>query len=161
MKILLNNQELIFDNVSLKENNIYIKSDFEISTIMTNYKINYDEFIELLKISLDSYVDCSNKGSIYETIEQYFNYFKITSNPLVKKNMVTKISYIILNDLDLKENKKIMNLLNNYNSFKNDKYYTFLRITLNINNVNKINNKKAEYFDDEYFTMLDFILDYY
>ena len=160
MKILLNNQELIFDNVSLKDNNIYIKSDFEIGTIMTNYKINYDEFINILKTSLECYVDCS-KENTFETIEQYFNYFKITSNPLVKKNMITKITYILINDISLKEDKKIMDLLKNYSSYKTDKYYAFLRIVLNINHVNMITNKKTEYFDDEYFTMLDFILDYY
>ena len=161
MNIFLNNQELIFDNISLKNNIVYISSDFEISNIMTNYKLNYDEFINLLKISLDTYVDCSVKESLFELIEQYFNYFKITSNPLVKKNTVTKITYILLNNLSLKEDKKIINLLTNYKSYKTDKYYTFLRIILNIGYINKITDEKISHFDDEYFTILDFILDYY
>lgn len=161
MKVFLNNQELIFDNISLKNNIVYISSDFEISNIMTNYKLNYDEFINLLKISLDTYVDCSVKESLFESIEQYFNYFKITSNPLVKKNTVTKITYILLNNLSLKEDKKIINLLTNYKSYKTDKYYTFLRIILNIGYINKITDEKISHFDDEYFTILDFILDYY
>ena len=161
MKVFLNNKELIFDNISLKNDIIYINSDFEISNIMTNYKINYEEFINLLKISLDSYVDCSTEVSLFESIDQYFNYFKITSNPLVKKNMVTKITYVLLNNLSLKEDKKVMNLLTNYKSYKTDKYYTFLRIILNIGSINKITDEKISHFDDEYFTMLDFILDYY
>lgn len=161
MKVFLNNKELIFDNISLKNDIIYINSDFEISNIMTNYKINYDEFINLLKISLDSYVDCSAEGTLFESIDQYFNYFKITSNPLVKKNMVTKITYVLLNNLSLKEDKKVMHLLTNYKSYKTDKYYTFLRIILNIGSINKITDEKISHFDDEYFTILDFILDYY
>lgn len=157
MKVFLNNQELIFENVSLKDNNIYIESDLGIA----NYKLNYDEFIELLKISLDSYVDCSVKETIFEAVEQYFNYFKITSNPLVKKNMVTKITYVLLTNLSLKEDNHIMELLSCYKSYKTDKFYTFLRIILNISHINKITDKKIAHFDDEYFTMLDFILDYY
>ena len=156
MKVFLNNQELIFENILLKDNNIYIESDFGITNIL-----NYDEFIELLKISQDSYVDCSIKETIFETVEQYFTYFKITSNPLVKRNMVTKITYVLLNNLSLKEYTKIMELLSCYKSYKTDKYYTFLRIILNISQINKITDKKIAHFDDKYFTMLDFILDYY
>ena len=75
--------------------------------------------------------------------------------------MVTKITYVLLNNLSLKEDNKVMNLLTNYKSYKTDKYYTFLRIILNINSINKITNEKISHFDDEYFTILDFILDYY
>ena len=52
--------------------------------------------------------------------------------------MVTKITYVLLNNLSLKEDKKVMNLLTNYKSYKTDKYYTFLRIILNIKSIIKL-----------------------
>ena len=156
-----NNTEIIFNNIIRNKDLIYINSDFKFSSILTTYRINYKKFIELLETSLDSYVDLTNKDIIYDTIEQYFNYFKITSNSLVKKNMATKIAYILLNNLSLVKDTKVESILFNYISYKSDEYYTFLKIILNTRAINKKMEIVSQVEEEEYFTILDFILDYY
>ena len=42
---------------------------------MTNYKINYDEFIN--SIPLDSYVDCFAEVSLFESIDQILTILKL------------------------------------------------------------------------------------
>lgn len=160
MKILLNNREFIFDNIELKKDKIYLKLDNKSSFFISKYQLKYDDFIDLLKLSLDSYVDCSDKDKIYETIEQYFNYFKITSNPLIKKNMSLKLGYILLNNINLKNEQNIESLLKNHKVLKIDIYYNFIMIMLNIKEIKYINISNYQDMDDEYFTFLDFILDY-
>lgn len=160
MKININNTEIVFNNIIKNKDLIYINSDFKLNSILTTYKINFDKFIDLLETSLDCYVDLTDKDIIYDTLEQYFNYFKITSNSLVKKNMVTKIAYILLNNLSLLKDIKVKSIFLNYISYKSDEYYTFIKIILNTQSV----NKKMEITssgEEEYFTILDFILDYY
>lgn len=161
MKITINNKEIIFDNIVNKNQIIYLNSDFKYNSILTNYHIKYSKFIELLETSLDCYVDFSDKNLINDTIEQYFNYFKITSNLLVKKNMITKIANIIINDTSLLNDKNILAILKNYVSIKTDEYYIFLKIILNINCIKDIKSTQIKEIEEEYFTMLDFILDYY
>ena len=136
-------------------------SNFKFSSILTTYHINYKIFIELIETSLDSYVDLTNKDIIYDTIEQYFNYFKITSNSLVKKNMATKIANILFNNLSLLKDTKVESILLNYVSYKSDEYYTFLKIILNTQSINKKMNIVSQVEEEENFTLLDFILDYY
>lgn len=160
MKININNTEIVFNNIIKNKDLIYINSDFKLNSILTTYKINFDKFIDLLETSLDCYVDLTDKDIIYDTLEQYFNYFKITSNSLVKKNMVTKIAYILLNNLSLLKDTKVESIFFNYISYKSDEYYTFIKIILNTQSI----NKKMEITssgEEEYFTILDFILDYY
>ena len=161
MKININNTEIVFNNIIKNKDIIYINSDFKFNTILTTFKINFNKFVELLETSLDCYVDLTNKDITYDTLEQYFNYFKITSNSLVKRNMATKIAYILLNNLSLIKDTKVESILSNYVSYKSDEYYTFLKIILNTESINKkikINSKVEE---EGYFTILDFILDYY
>lgn len=161
MKITIDNKEIIFDNIVNKNQIIYLNSDFKYNSILTNYHIKYSKFIELLETSLDCYVDFSDKNLINDTIEQYFNYFKITSNSLVKKNMITKIANIIINDTTLLNNKNILAIFDNYVSIKADEYYIFLKIILNINCIKDIKSTPIKEIEEEYFTILDFILDYY
>lgn len=161
MKININNTEIVFNNIIKNKDLIYINSDFKFNSILTTFKINFNKFLDLLETSLDCYVDLNNKDIIYDTLEQYFNYFKITSNSLVKKNMVTKIAHILLNDLSLLKDSKVESIFFNYVSYKSDEYYTFLKIILNTQSINRKKKIISDGEDEEYFTILDFILDYY
>ena len=161
MIISLNNRELIFDNIELKNDCVYLRNNFQSGLFLRSCQLKYNEFIELLKTSLDNYVECIDKNKTFETVEQYFNYFKITTNPLVKRNMATKIGNIILNDISLKDDDEIKKLINSHKINKNDPYYNFIKIVLNIKYIKVPNKDSYQSFDDEYFTMIDFILDYY
>lgn len=160
MIILLNNKEYFFDNIEKKNNHIFIKSGFKLNSILTNFKIEYDTFIDIFKNSLDSYVNIDNNNNYFSITEEYFNYFKITTNDIVKRNMTCKICYLIVNNFNKCVDKKIVNMFEKYNPVKKDKYYFFLKVILGLKSINNLINED-DLFDSDYFTLHDFILDYY
>ena len=173
MRIFLNNKDtnyaLQFNNVKLNKEVIYISHNYPDSMVIPNYKINYNTFMELLTDSFIIYmeqkdidIDIDNSLSDIDTL---FTYFKITSNPFIKKQMVSKISAIFIKLLLNSDSTEPMKLLiQSYKSYKIDIYYNYLLILLNLNNIEVINidnNLKNDfYIEDEYFSFMDFILDY-
>jgi len=173
MRIFLNNKDtnyaLQFNNVKLNKEVIYISHNYPDSMGIPNYKINYNTFMELLTDSFIIYmeqkdidIDIDNSLSDIDTL---FTYFKITSNPFIKKQMVSKISAIFIKLLLNSDSTEPMKLLiQSYKSYKIDIYYNYLLILLNLNNIEVINidnNLKNDfYIEDEYFSFMDFILDY-
>jgi len=162
MKILLDNREYTFDNVEQRNDTIYLKSNFKFSSILSSFQLKYDDFINLIKNSLDDYVNIPD-NNLFDTIEEYFNYFKITTNPLVRRNMASKIAYILINkinNINEEMKDKIYNLINSYKSNSKDKHYIFIKIMLKLSSVESTINEKLDIFDEEYFNLIDFILDY-
>lgn len=160
MKILFDNREYIFDNVEQKNNMITIKSNFSFCSILNNYKLEYDEFMSLFESSLCSYVDIPSEADIMSFFEEYFNYFKITTNPLVKKNMATKITYLLINNFtDQNIQNKVCKMVNDFKPPIKDRSHIFLKVMLRLKSI-KLIIEKDSIFDEEYFTYLDFILDY-
>ena len=99
MRIFLNNKDtnyaLQFNNVELNKEVIYISHNYPDSMGIPNYNINYNTFMELLTDSFIIYmeqkdidIDIDNSLSDIDTL---FTYFKITSNPFIKKQMVSKM----------------------------------------------------------------------
>tara|TARA_B100000424_G_C22716320_1_gene389451 strand:+ start:14 stop:505 length:492 start_codon:yes stop_codon:yes gene_type:complete len=161
MIILIDNREYIFDNIEHKNDMVYQKSNFRFSSMLSNYKLKYTDFIELFKNSLDSYVNLSNNDNFYSTIEEYFNYFKITTNEIVKKNMVSKICYLLINNFNDTIDEKVLQMIEKHKPVNKDKYFIFLKIILKLTSINCIIEENQEIFDEEYFNLKDFILDYY
>lgn len=153
MKIFFNNRKLTF-NIKLDNSNIIR---------INNTKVKYDDYVTFLKTSLEHYVSF-DIGKEEETFENYFTYFKITTNPLVKENMTSKIIYFLINSYDhdnnIFKNKKINDLLDSY-IYKSDKYFNFLKITLRIESIKSLENKVDVDFEEDKFDILDFIIDYY
>ena len=161
MIVLINNREYIFDNIEHKNNMVYQKSNFRFSSMLTNYKLKYTDFIELFKNSLDNYVNTSNDDDFYSTIEEYFNYFKITTNEIVKKNMVTKITYLLINNFNEGVDEKVSQMIEKHKPVSKDRYFIFLKMMLKLTSINAVVEENDEIFDEDYFTLKDFILDYY
>ena len=159
MRILVNNKEIIFNNIIFKNNNIHITNNGYYSLI-PELKLSYDDLVDQLEESLDNYVEVNHADDINDVIETYFNYFKITSNPLIKKNMSSKIGNIILNNIDLIKEDYIYNLITGYKTYKPDKYFSYLHTLLNLNSIKEISSDNTLNFDDEYFSYIDFIFDY-
>lgn len=162
MIILLNNREYMFDNIEHKNNLVYKKSNFKFNSILTNYKIKYLDFMELFINSLDCYVNLSENDNFYSIVEEYFNYFKITTNEIVKKNMVSKICYLLINNFNNNIDKNILQLFEKHNPVNKDKYFFFLKVILQLSSIKFVIDENNGIFDDDdYFTLKDFILDYY
>ncbi len=164
MKIILNNKEFKFKDLEIKNNTIYIRSKFNFSPLINHYKIEYDQFIDLFSSSLENYVDIEpdiiRDGKINEKIDEYYNFIKITTNPMVKKNMAIKIGNIITSNFDCFPNSKVDELINNYKPTSQDDYYVFLKMMLRLESITFL-FKDEFYYDQEFFTLKDFILDYY
>ena len=136
MRIFLNNKDtnyaLQFNNVKLNKEVIYISHNYPDSMGIPNYKINYNTFMELLTDSFIIYmeqkdidIDIDNSLSDIDTL---FTYFKITSNPFIKKQMVSKISAIFIKLLLNSDSTEPMKLLiQSYKSYKIDIYYNYWR----------------------------------
>ena len=167
MKISLIDKEFIFNNIILIDNILICKCiddvEDDTNTIIFPkvYKIDYSIFVDLLSKSFDNYVSC-NTNDIKEVIEQYFSYFKLTTNPIVKKNSIIKIAYLLLNNIEYftdPENKEFINImLDSYQ--KKDIYLTYLKILLRLDSINDLEKDIYE-FEDFNFNFLDFILDYH
>ena len=168
MKVEVNNLIFQFDNITIKKsyNGLYEKKYLTCknnkNSFFSSKEISYDDFIDILKKSQDIYVDTDKSSQL---LEENFNYFKITNNPLIKNTMCVKISYIVIysyiNNLNNKFTlvKELKKLLNTHFSFKKDKYVNFLEILTNIIHISKVENITFKE-DEENFTLLDFILDY-
>ena len=161
MIILLNNREYTFDDIEQENDYLYIKSKFKFNSILTNYKLTYLEFMDLFKLSQDCYVNITDYDNLLTTIEEYFNYFKITTNDLVKRNMVSKITYLMIDNFKDKVDENIYKIINKHKPVTKDKYYVFLKIIAKLSSVRCIVDKNNNLFDEDYFTLNDFILDYY
>lgn len=157
MKIFLNNRKLTFESLHLKNNLIYLETEPSLVPF-TNNKVKYEDFIDFIKNSLENYISIEN-NDVFDVLSDYWNYFKITNNPIVRQNMAFKICYLVINYKELWNCYKLRNLIESYKSYKFDKFYIFINIILNLKIVETINNEKI-YFDEENFTLLDFILDY-
>ena len=161
MIILLNNREYTFDDIEQENDYLYIKSKFKFNSILTNYKLTYLEFMDLFRHSQDCYVNITDYDNLLTTIEEYFNYFKITTNDLVKRNMVSKITYLMIDNFEDKLDENIYKIINKHKPVTKDKYYVFLKIISKLSSVRCIVDKNNNLFDEDYFTLNDFILDYY
>ncbi len=158
MKIFLNERKLTFDGIEIKNNIIYLNKEVIIIPY-ENYQVNLDEFTKFLKNSLDNYINISDKNS-FDILSDYFTYFKITTNPIVKENMTIKICYLIINCKELWNSFKVINLFNSYKLIKIDKYFTYLKILSKLKSV-EVSKPEFIKFEEEEFTLLDFILDYH
>tara|TARA_B100001287_G_scaffold267912_1_gene263597 strand:+ start:236 stop:751 length:516 start_codon:yes stop_codon:yes gene_type:complete len=170
MEVEIKNLIFKFNNtfIKYKNNNKFIYSEnikYNTAFKINKHNLRYDTFLHILKNSLDMYIDTNNYNDV---LEECFNYFKISSNPLIKRNMSQKISYLIINSVKREEEElidKLKELLNSYllkelNQINNCEEINFLKILANL----KIVNEKDDinFFDDEDgFTLLDFILDQY
>lgn len=154
MKILLDKKKLTFD-ITVDNNNMIKIND---------NKIQYNEYLKFLKNSLNYYISYENEN-VEDLFDNYFTYFKITTNPLVKENMTSKLLYLIVNtpssQISLFKNNKIKNLIDSYLYHNNDRYLNYIKITLKIINIEEIKNDYLIEFDNETFDLLDFIIDYY
>jgi|UniRef100_A0A6C0ISS8 hypothetical protein len=167
MRVLINNKEsnyaLQFYNVEIRKENIYIVHNYPESMNVPYYKINYNTFMELLIESFDMYIKQPDADYSLSKFETYFTYFKITTNPFIKKQMVTIIGslFIKLFFSHSERNESIRVMIQNYKSYKKDIYYNYLLILLDLNNIEDISTDNNLDFDDEYFSFIDFILDYH
>ena len=154
MKILLQNREFTFDNLERKKEKIILKN-FNLIT-----SLEYNFFIDMLKLSIDNYVNYNN-NDINNLIDEYFSYFKITTNILVKKNISCKIIHIFINNFVILKNSNVIKKIKEYLFSKNDNYYIFLKFMFNLRSINKkfLHNKNIN--DEYYFTFFDFLMDYY
>jgi len=167
MRILLNNKDsnyaLQFNNVEIKKEIVYISHNYPESMNVPYYKINYNTFMELLTESFDNYIEQPNADYSLNNFETYFTYFKITTNPFIKKQMVSKIGSLFIklffSHREYSEPIKIM--IQNYKSYKIDIYYNYLLILLNLNNIENLSIDNNLDFEDDYFSFMDFILDYH
>tara|TARA_B100001093_G_scaffold517136_1_gene597775 strand:+ start:2020 stop:2499 length:480 start_codon:yes stop_codon:yes gene_type:complete len=157
MKIFLNNRKLTFEGLELKNNIIYLSKE-PILIPYNNYQVNYQDFINFIKNSLENYISLEDKEP-FDVLSDYWNYFKITNNPIVKENMSFKICHLIINSNFLWNSYKFSNLVNSHKIHKPDKFYTFMRILTKLKNV-EIENEELVEFDEERFTLLDFLLEY-
>tara|TARA_B100000900_G_C20514318_1_gene689378 strand:+ start:712 stop:1218 length:507 start_codon:yes stop_codon:yes gene_type:complete len=167
MIITLGNKEFVFNKVSKRSNNIvFFDNIFNNNHLLTSkLEIDYDFFIDILKLSLRTYVNCNNKDRpVKICLEELFQYFKITNNNNVKKDVVSKIGYLLINNQNLTKDTDIFNLFSslieksNIN-YKSDNYFKFIILLFRHEN----NDIIEELFvsDNEYFDILDFIIDYY
>ena len=159
MRIIVDNKEIIINNIILKNDKIHITNNGYYSLI-PHFKLNYTELKILLKESLNNYVDLDSNENINNIVETYFNYFKITSNELIKNNMSSKIGNILLNNVNLVQDDLIKNIISNHKSIKCDKYYSYLFILLSLSSVKNCSQNNTLNFEDENFSYLDFIFDY-
>ena len=159
MKILLDNREYIFENIEQKNNMISLKSSFSFCSISNNYKLEFNEFINILESSLVNYVDATEIDTV-SIIEEYFNFFKITTNPIVKRNMAIKITYLIIKDFNKGIIPKIEKLITGFKPPIKDINHIFLKIMLRLVSIKSVIDE-GDVFDKEEFTIMDFILDYY
>ena len=167
MIITLGNKEFIFDNVSKRSNNIvFYDNIFNNNHLLTNkLEIDYDFFIDILKLSLGTYVNCNNKDRpVKVCLEELFQYFKITNNNNVKKDVVSKIGYLLITNQNLIKDTDIFNIFSSLIeksiiNYKFDNYFKFIVLLFRHEN----NDIIEEIFisDNEYFDILDFLIDYY
>jgi hypothetical protein len=128
-----------------------------------DYKIKYSIFMELLIDSFDMYIKQPDADYSLSKFETYFTYFKITNNPFIKKQMATNIGSLFIKRFFSHSqcNEPIEIMIYNYKSYKIDIYYNYLLILLNLNNIEDLSTDNNLDFDDEYFSFIDFILDYH
>ena len=175
MKVELKNKIFIFNNTYITQkkynNNIcdYIGTGKDFKSYIPIQKLNtthlkYDTFIHILKNSLDIYIDINNYRQV---MDECFNYFKISTNPLIKRNMSEKISYIVIESF-LNENYEPLNelrkTLDNYlmdqiSAFNYCEELIYLKIIANIDSVKKEESNNI-FNEDDSFTLYDFILDF-
>ena len=166
MIITLNNKEFTFDKVSRRGNNIvFFDNIFNKEHIISRkIEIDYDFCIDLLKLSLRSYVNCESKNrNLFDYLEELFQFFKITNNSNVKRDLVSKIGYLLINNQQLLNDCKVINIISSYSENnihnRNDKYYKFLVLLFRHRNMDIIRNVSIT--EEEYFDLIDFIFDYY
>ena len=175
MKVELKNNIFTFNNtfiIQKKYNNKicnYIGIGKELKSYIPIQKLNtthlkYDTFIYILKNSLDTYIDTNNYKQV---MDECFNYFKISTNPLIKRNMSEKISYIVIESLQNENYKPLNELRKTLDGYLMDKISVFnyceeliyLKILANIESVQKEEANNIFNEDDD-FTLYDFILDF-
>ena len=75
--------------------------------------------------------------------------------------MVSKITYLMIDNFKDKLDENIYKIINKHKPVTKDKYYVFLKIISKLSSVRCIVDKNNNLFDEDYFTLNDFILDYY
>jgi len=174
MRVELKNNIFTFNNTYITQkkynNNLckYIGTGKELKSYVPIQKLNttnlkYDTFINILKNSLDTYIDTNNYNQV---MDECFNYFKISTNPLIKRNMSEKIAYIIIESIKEENYKPLEELRKTLDKYLMDKISAFnyceeliyLKIIANIESIKKEENNNI-FDEDESFTLYEFILD--
>lgn len=158
MNIKINNLEFSFNNVLVNNQNILFDSESFDQLKKLELKTLFVE--DLLKSSLRSYVNFNNSlDKSIELIIEYLTYFNLTTNNLVKRDMISKISNILIFSKDYKLIEQNYNVKKKIVSYpkKHDRYYIFL--LLMFKHSNKQIYEILDFKDDDTFDFLDFILD--
>lgn len=165
MKLRVNNQEFIFDNVIQRNNCIIFwdsLSDLNVNDhiLSSKYELKIKFVKDMLENSLKNYINFNNSyEKSIKLIKEYFSYFKLTSNFIVKKDMVSKISNILINSKNyekLIKNIEIKEIIKSYYK-KGDTYYNFLLLMLK--QKNHFIYEVLKFNENDQFDILDFILD--
>jgi hypothetical protein len=112
----------------------------------------------MIKNSLKTYVYSTKNryNEFNESLIDFFTLFKITSNLIVKRNMTSKICYLLINNSIENVNQDFYNLLDSYQK-NNDKFFNFILLILK--QKNKFVFEYLNIEDNEDFDIYDFILD--
>tara|TARA_E500000178_G_scaffold356672_1_gene436948 strand:- start:1560 stop:2066 length:507 start_codon:yes stop_codon:yes gene_type:complete len=167
MRITLGNKEFKFDNVSKRGKTLIFYDDIFDSEHILNKRVelNYDFSLELIKLSLRSYVHCDHTNrKISDYIEELFQFFKITNNQNVKRDLVSKIGYLLINNESVISDKVIINIFSSYKDkkniyYKNDNFFKFIILLLKQKNTDLVEDFSIN--ETDHFDLIDFIFDYY
>lgn len=168
MIITLSNKEFKFDKVSKRGNFVIFFDDIFCGdeTLSKRVEINYDFLVEMLRNSIKSYINCDIKDrSAEDNLREMFSFYKISNNYNLKKDMASKIGFLIINNPHLVKNKEIIEMYKSYSNLKkmyyrSDQLFSFLVILFRQINKN-IYEPIDELFEENEFEISDFILDHY
>ncbi len=173
MIITLNNKQFIFSNFKLDgksikfSDNILKNQNKDKSEDLFSRKIQISQefLIKMLNLSIRSYMHVNeNKSNIIDNVGELFTFFKISNNVNVKQDMAMKIGYLIITNDFLKNDKSLLNMMKDYSDSRNfyvksDIYFDYL-IALLLQENNNIKDSYVD-LDEEPFTIIDFLIDYY
>ena len=117
-------------------------------------------------MAIKSYINCDIKDrSAEDNLREMFSFYKISNNYNLKKDMASKIGFLIINNPHLIKNKEIIEMYKSYSDLKkmyyrSDQLFSFLVILFRQINKN-IYEPIDELFEENEFEISDFILDQY
>ena len=166
MIITLNNKEFNFDQVTRRGNTvIFFDNIFGENHILSKrIELNYNFFIEMLNLSLRSYVNCNFKDrNIHDNISELFQFYKLSNNFNVKRDLASKLGYLLINNHSILKDNAIISIFKSYYEeksiySKNDKIFKFLVLLFKQTNRDILTSISFE--DSDEFDLVDFVLDY-
>ena len=89
---------------------------------------------------------------------------KITNNQNVKRDLVSKIGYLLINNESVLSDKTIINIFSSYKDnkniyYKNDNFFKFIILLLKHKNTDLVEDFSIN--ETDHFDLIDFIFDYY